>query len=99
MYLVSNQHRTDTDRGYAGRALLEAMLFNAVCIFLPTLALSSAMGQIWPLVLMAGVVTVGTILGILLHRKLDREAAVEIPFAHVPSVPKNVVGFNFKKAA
>lgn len=98
MQLVKNQ-KANADNSYVLEALLTAMAVFTVVTLTPTMALCSAMRQVWPLVLMAAVVIAGTIFGLLLHKQFENDAVVQIPFSHVPNMPRNGAGHNFKKAA
>lgn len=99
MKLVPKPKKANVDNSYAPQALLNAMAALTIAIFMPTMGLCSSMGQVWPLVLMGAVVTAGTIFGVVLHKKLDHETVVQIPFTYVPNVPQNGRVLNFKKAA
>lgn len=99
MQLVTKQQQATVDNSYVRHALFSAMAVSVLTIFMPTVGLCKSMGQVWPLVLMAGVVTAGTILGLLLHKKLEHDEAVQTSFARVPNVPKNDMDRDFKKAA
>jgi len=99
MHLVPKQENENANKGYTRHALLNAMAAFTLAIFMPTTGLCSAMGQVWPLALMGTTVTAGTIFGLLLHKKLNHETVVQIPFAHVPNVPRDNIGHNVKKAA
>lgn len=99
MYLVPRQEKAIANTRYTRHALMNAMAAFTIAIFMPTTGLCSSMGQVWPLFLMGGVVTAGTIFGLLLHKKLNQEAVIQVPFTHVPNVPKNNMGHDVKKAA
>jgi hypothetical protein len=99
MNLVPKQEKANADNSYAPQALLNATAALTVAILMPTMGLCSSMGQVWHLVLMGAVVTVGTIFGLLLHKRLEQETVVQIPFTYRPNVPRNGRVLNFKKAA
>jgi hypothetical protein len=97
MYVVSNQPKAQADNSYMRPAMLTATVVAAIAVIAPAIGLSKSMGQVWPLVMMAAVVTAGMVLGTVLHQKLnDDDEVVQIPFSNVPN---NVVGHNFKQAA
>ena len=99
MHLVPKQEKAFVNNGYTRHALVNAMAAFTIAILMPTTGLCSAMGQVWPLVLMGGAVMAGTIFGLLLHKKLNHETVIQIPFTHVPNVPRTNIGHNVKKAA
>ena len=99
MYLVRKQETANADNSYTRQALLNAMAALTVAILMPTIGLCNSMGQVWPLVLMSAVIAVGTIFGLLLHKKLEQATVVQIPFTYVPNVPRNGRVLNFKQAA
>ena len=99
MYLVKTQNTTNVSSSYKAEALLNFMTVAAFAIIAPAVALSNSMGHIWPTVLMATVVAAGTVLGLVIHEQPDRDTVVQIPFTHVPNVPRSGTGPNLKKAA
>lgn len=99
MHLVPKQEKAFVNNGYTRHALVNAMAAFTIAILMPTTGLCSAMGQVWPLVLMGAAVTAGTIFGLLLHKKLNHETVIQIPLTHVPNVPRTNIGHNVKKAA
>jgi hypothetical protein len=75
------------------------MAITALTVFGPTVLLCMAMGQVWPLFLIAGTNVIGAGLGVAAHDRVNEPVLSCVPGATAAQATEQTDIINLKKAA